>query len=240
MAHALNYAFANNNGNFTVNGKIFYYLHRWLTKYDIENRHFRSDEIIHSLRRIMPTGIGSEQWMEHVEKVLNREAINIANGKHLNHILLARKLIQESYPANLWGDKYNEYCNIMPYINHLFPNAKYIFIVRNPIEVANSISKWSVEKYWRPTTLEANYQKWAKWHENLFLEVEKLTDDQYIILNYDKLCKGEYSNILGEFTYLDNSYFHPNLFKRKSKELMIKELPEEINKLWNKIINHCD
>lgn len=40
-----------------------------------------------------------------------------------------------------WGDKHPYYCDCLEFIHELFPNAKYIFIIRDPRDVATSIAQ---------------------------------------------------------------------------------------------------
>lgn len=112
LSYALSEAFSLKDGIFTVNGKVMYFLNRWLTKTDLEARHFRADEIMHSMLRRTPGGNGIDRWLEQVERVLRQAALEVADGLHCDEIALGRKIIRDCYAGyTRWGDKYNEYLN---------------------------------------------------------------------------------------------------------------------------------
>lgn len=86
-------------------------------------------------------------------------------GKTYNHLwadLLqekSRELIWEFYDRiaahegkkalQFWGDKHPHYCNCLDFIYELFPDSRFIFLVRDPRDAAVSLAKlnnWSLEK----------------------------------------------------------------------------------------------
>src|SRR5699024_4680841 len=112
LSFILNEVYSENNGFFSINGKLLYYLNRWLTTSDLVHRHFRVDEILYSLKRKVPFGKEKEvdKWLKNVEVILREVALEVANGKHYDPILLSRAIINRSYSIfDLWGEKYNEY-----------------------------------------------------------------------------------------------------------------------------------
>ncbi|MGN0116368.1 MAG: hypothetical protein ACI39M_02635, partial [Streptomyces albidoflavus] len=78
LAYALNLAFDDHGGHFTVNGKLPYLLHRWLTREDLRHGHLRADEILHALDRRPPDGAGAARWRERVERSLRQAAREVA------------------------------------------------------------------------------------------------------------------------------------------------------------------
>lgn len=157
FAHKLSEAFGVDNGMFSVNGKLMYYLHRWLTMKDIGYRHLRVDEILFSLKRRVPGGIGVERYLYQVEKVLREVAIDVAEGYQGNELELGRRIVSESYKGfTRWGDKYNEYLQIFPYLNNVVPDAKYILMFRDPYDVASSVMEWEGDRPWRPISVTGN------------------------------------------------------------------------------------
>lgn len=237
LAHLISEAYQQNQGCFTVNGKLLYFLKRWLTDNDIKNFHFRADEIIYSLRRKKPYGKNIDFWLGNVEEVLNKYSGEIANGKYenANSIELTRKIIMECYaPYHLWGDKYNEYLNDLPYINCLFPKAKYILLYRNPFEVSESTLKWSRVQSWRPSDTDKNIVKWVRWHDSWFNLLAKINKEDILVLNYKKLCEGEETKRISQFLNCDFEDYigkiHPN------KKLKIPDgLPSFAEKTWDKL-----
>lgn len=200
LAHVLSRAFAHEGGIFTVNGKLPYLLERWLTANDLDARHLRVDEITYALSRKSPTGIGASTWMTRVDGTLRSTAADVADGRHHDVLALARRILMETYSAwPLWGDKYNEYLTLLPYLDAMVPEARYIMLFRNPYEVAASIAEWAGDRPWRPSTVEHNIEKWTTWNSNFLRFAQTLPPHRYFVLEYHDLCRGRDADRLSEF-----------------------------------------
>ncbi|WP_224930065.1 sulfotransferase [Bacillus safensis] len=240
LSYSLNHEFNKHGGLFTINGKLIYFLQRWLTDDDIAFGHFRSDEISFALRRIMPSGIGVENWLKKVDFALHEAAALVANGTDLDAVSLSRQIIMKAYEDYiLWGDKYNEYMHQIPYIDKLFPDAKYILLIRNPFDVSNSILNWNKNKPWRPFNSTNNLIKWKSWHEPIISIIRKWEKDKYLIIEYNDLCEGKETERLTNFL---NMSFHNTLnnlkINKKNSDFSVDLLPPTIRDIWLELIKN--
>ena len=239
LAYSLNNLFAQKNGQFTINDKIIYYLQRWLTDKDIENRHFRADEVVYSLKRVVPKGIPNENlWMEQISVILNKTSSLIADGTDICAIDFIRNIMSEIYGNYaVWGYKYNEDILNISYISTLFPKARFIILVRNPLDVANSILNWKKEKVWRPSSISENLRKWECWHQELISLINHWDKSKFIVLDYDKLCEGEYKKDLSSFLNMEIGNEFDNL-KTKRDTVNFRDedkIPTSTMKIWEKL-----
>ncbi|WHX86983.1 sulfotransferase [Bacillus paralicheniformis] len=236
LSYSLNYEYNKHDGLFTVNGKLIYYLQRWLTDDDIAFRHFRADEISFALRRIMPSGIGAENWLEKVDFILNETAKLVANGTDIDAVSLSRQIVMKAYEDYvLWGDKYNEYMHQIPYIENLFPDAKFILLIRNPFDVSNSILKWNKSKPWRPFSTANNLVKWKIWHEPIISKIRKWEKNKYLIIEYNDLCEGKETERLSDFLNMPFIDTLGNLKLNKKSNISVDLLPPSIKDIWLKL-----
>lgn len=148
---ALSAAVAEKGGIFTVNGKLLYYLKRWWLD-DTADRHFRAEEIVYSLGRRKPIGVGIDEWLIRAEFAVKLSAKRIAElGPAVDRWDEVRNICRGTYAdAKVWGDKYNEYLLDLEFLEVLFPNATWIFVVRDPHQVVASMMEWSGSRPWNP------------------------------------------------------------------------------------------
>lgn len=233
LAYSLDKAFADNNGIFTVNGKLPYYLNRWLTNEDLHYRHFRVDEIIYSLKRKLPGGIEIDNWLEHTEIVLNTYAKEVADGMHTDAKLLTKSIIDDCYKAyDYWGEKYNEYLIHFDFINHTLPEAKFILLYRDPISVAKSMSEWEGYRPWKPSSKEQIIHKWTKWHEKILKQILHLKKEKVLVVEYNRLCTNKETTRISDFLGLDIEKYLTNLQTTRKLNHDIRSLPvDTINTL---------
>ena len=235
LAYALSDAFAAADGIFTVNGKLMYFLHRWLTDEDLYVRHLRVDEILYSLKRRAPGGVRIEQWMEQVERVLRQAAAEVADGLHDDALALGRRIVADSYAGFArWGDKYNEYLHHLPHLSELVPDARYILLYRTPYETAASVLEWKGDRPWRPSTVEGNLEKWAAWHADALHLIDSLPSDRFQVIEYHRLCAGEETQQLSAFTGLDLEPHLRSLTPRR-KPLDHPPLPPQAEEVWARL-----
>lgn len=235
LAYALSNAFAAAGGIFTVNGKLMYYLHRWLTNDDLQFRHFRVDEILYSMMRRAPGGVGIERWLKQVERVLRQVAAEVADGQHDDALALGRRIVTESYADWLrWGDKYNEYLHHLSYLNGLVPDARYILLYRTPYESAVSALEWTGDRPWRPSTIDGNLEKWAAWHTDVLQLFETLPRNRYLVIEYHNLCAGEETKRLSEFIELDLEPYLRDYTPRR-KLVNHPPYPTHVQDVWNRL-----
>ncbi|TYR78264.1 sulfotransferase [Priestia megaterium] len=237
LSFSLSKAFSENGGIFTINGKLMYYLKRWLNKEDLYYRHLRVDEILYSIKRKMPYGEGIEEWCNSLETVLREAAIEVADGKYKDTISLSRSIINKCYRNFYrWGDKYNEYLHDISYLEKTIPNAKYILLYRNPYEVAMSVSEWKGDRPWRPSNREKNLEKWATWHNEIIPLLKTSSPNRYIVINYSNLCSGNATAKLSDFVELELKPYLQNL-KTVREPIYKYDFPPVVNQVWKDLVN---
>ncbi|KUO20691.1 sulfotransferase [Streptomyces dysideae] len=229
LAGALSSAFAAAGGCFTVNGKLPYLLRRWWTDPDAEALHLRADEVTHALTRIPPHGDGSEEWLARARTALlgstRRAAHGSAEPATSDEI---RRVCAEAYGPGPWGDKYNEYLLELPWLHATFPNARWVFLVREPEEAIASMLRWQRDKPWNPDSASAASAKWAHWTSRWLAFRASVPARRRIELDYGSLCEGSH-DALSEFVCVDLA---PHLagFRRQAADRPRPELcPEALS-----------
>jgi hypothetical protein len=210
LAHAISaQAHAQREGVFTVNGKLWYFLVRWLDADDLAARHFRADEISHALRRRPAQGAAADEWLAQADRALRALARRVSRGQYAPDragVLSARRdLAAEMAGPDWWGDKYNEYLMQLPELHDTFPDARWIFLSRDPSEVISSMLAWTGDRPWNPVTRQDAEAKWAAWNSRWLAFRDQLKPSQFLEIDYADLCSGAAHPAVQEFTELDLS-----------------------------------
>lgn len=242
LAYALNLAFDDHGGHFTVNGKLPYLLHRWLTREDLRHGHLRADEILHALDRRPPDGAGAARWRERVERSLREAARDVAEGRAGDDpAALGRRILTESAgQLPHWGDKYNEYLLHLDHLDALLPDARYVMLVRHPEEAARSMLRWTGDRPWLPATREAALAKWTSWNSNWAALADRLPAGRKLVVEYQALCRGEETRRLSEFTGLDLAQYLSGLRPRTAAAVEGTGLPAPTARLWAQLRTAAD
>jgi hypothetical protein len=200
---AVSEAVAAAGGCFTVNGKLPYFLRRWWTGPDTAAGHLRSDEVAHSLGRVPPLGTGSAAWLVRARAALLASAGRAAHGTLEPSVgAEIRRICAEAYGPGPWGDKYNEYLLDLPWLHATFPDARWVFLVREPGESAASMLAWRRDKPWNPQEATAALAKWAHWTSRWLAFRAEVPARRRIELDYAALCAGRHE-ALSEFLGVD-------------------------------------
>ena len=211
LAHLLSAAYAEQGGLFTVNGKLWYVLRRWLTPDDLRGRHLRADEMVHALQRRPAQGAGAQLWLADTEHALRWAARAVGEGRYPATTQGARALALDVearvYGRKPWGDKYNEYLLDLPFLYELFPAARWIMLFRHPAEVATSMLAWTGDRPWNPATVADAEAKWTAWNRCWLDFRDRLHCGQAIEIDYGDLCTGDALARLTEFTGFDLSTY---------------------------------
>ncbi|MFC1747513.1 sulfotransferase [Pseudomonadota bacterium] len=85
--------------------------------------------------------------------------------------------------TNCWGDKTPHYLMDLELVYELFPNAKYVYIVRDGRDVALSL----LEKEWGPNNVYTCAEYWRELNRDRPLLKEMLDKGQLIQLHYEDL-----------------------------------------------------
>jgi hypothetical protein len=208
LAHLLSSALAEQRGGtFTVNGKLWYVLRRWLEPADLAARHLRADEIRYALGRRSPGGVGATGWLARVDTALDGAAAQVAAGRYPATadavIELSRAVADEVAAGRPWGDKYNEYVLELEHLHAVFPSARWVMVSRHPAQVAASMLRWRGPRPWNPHSLADAEAKWCVWNARWLQFRDRLEVDSVVELDYDRLCAGPDLERLERFTELD-------------------------------------
>nr|WP_181411762.1 sulfotransferase [Streptomyces sp. FR1] len=233
LAHALGNAFRDTGGLFTVNGKLLYLMQRWITPEDLAAQHVRADEILHALRRRLPQGSGSEEWLARTEDALRDAARHAAAGTVTDPSALARAILTGSYGGYArWGEKYNEYLLSLDYLAQTVPDARYLVLIRRPDDVTRSMLRWTGDRPWNPCSSEAALAKWAHWNTQWLTFARKLPRNTYCVIRYDALCRGEENRRLEAFLGMEVGAYLSDLRLPSHPEDEQLNLPPEVAKVW--------
>jgi hypothetical protein len=213
LAAALSKAIATLGGCFTINGKLPYLLRRWWTSPDADAQHLRSDEVTHGLTRMPAQGDGADEWLKRAQEALLASACR-ASKTRVSIVDEVRRVCAEAYGQGPWGDKYNEYLLDLPWFNAMFPDARWVFLVREPGEAVASMLAWRHCKPWNPRETAAASSKWAHWTSRWLAFRDSVAPRQRMEIDYASLCEGHH-NKLSEFVGVDLTPFLTN-FRRPS------------------------
>ncbi|NBE92563.1 hypothetical protein FE391_09155 [Nonomuraea sp. KC401] len=237
LASILDRAFAEAGGQFTINGKLPYLLHRWCTPADLRGRHLRADEILHALRRRPPYGLSAERWLETTEQVLRAAAAEVADGKITDVVALRRDVIRRSYgAAAFFGEKYNEYMLELDLVAESVPDAMWILLIRHPAQVARSVQRWAGDRPWRTSDHASALAKWVAWHEP-WLENERAGRSEHsLVIEYGRLCAGPDLHRLSETLDLDLGR-HAYDLRSHNDGGDVAALPQDVATTWYSLLD---
>jgi hypothetical protein len=153
----------------TIEGKLLYYLITWVARDPFINpgAHLRLDEIAHSITRRPVTGISELEQHRMRRALLTR--FRPSRFRTMDRREIIRTIwcgVYEEIKGNrvVIGDKYNEYLLQLPEIIGLFPEARFIFLHRNPVDAAESMMRSFKDRPWAVETPEDGLRKWAQWN----------------------------------------------------------------------------
>lgn len=130
-------------------------------------------------------------------------------SKHLNSV--AKDVIESFYEKILqsesrdyvryWGDKHPHHNACLPFIERLYPNALYIYIVRDPRDVACSISEMN------KCTFEQAFDVWKKISQD-YEKFQITCSDRLYSIKYEHIVKN-YEEAIGQImNWLDLECSH--------------------------------
>jgi hypothetical protein len=234
LARCLSASAADGRGMFTVDGKLLYYLRRWWTD-PTGDRHARADEISHSLRRRRPTGVGIDDWLARADSALHASATRIATcGVGTGVWQEIRAVCASAYGRGVWGDKYNEYLLDLPFIHRAFPDATWVFTVRDPRQVVASMISWRQVPCWNPCSVDACAYKWIAWNERWLQFRDSISPTRRV--------ETEFTTAAGTISAQLVSLFGPTLPKRlcdyspmRARCSVGVQVPRKALDLWNRL-----
>lgn len=135
---------------------------------------------------------------------------------------------------NIWGDKTPTYVQDMNILNELFPNARFINLIRDGRDVALSLERqtWgptgyiSALKYWRETVF------WTRKMGGL------LPKDRYLEVKYEDLVLNTQGSVMKILNFLDLSY-EKGLLEQYFQNLG-KKIPDSAKKYHANVFRPID
>jgi len=176
----------------TVNGKLLYLLIVWLLEQEAhcDCGHPRFDEVAFAFARKVPYNL-SARTIQDIQAYLEASA-----PRHLTHgrdpRAAIRAILDDVYAivrpgARRVGDKYNEYLLQLPAIHSIYPDAKFIFVYRDPVDVAESMVRQFRGRPWAPANAVQALDKWASWNAR-WIAMRSIVDPAcYVELCYEEL-----------------------------------------------------
>ncbi|MFF7940246.1 sulfotransferase [Nocardia gamkensis] len=238
LASVLDAAFDKVGGIFTVNGKLPYILHRWVTAADLQARHLRVDEMIWALRRKAPFGTNSERWLGTTETVLRAAAVAVSAGAVADPVQLRRDVLAGAYAgATRFGDKYNEYLLELDALAESLPDAHWVLLIRNPEAVARSTLRWAGDRPWRPSDRGAALAKWVAWHEPWLAHPRTADQRLCTVVEYSQLCAGRGLSRLGSRLDIDLAPYRELL--TESPAPTDAALPTRVRDTWTRLLGQA-
>lgn len=149
---------------------------------------------------MIPTHEGSVNFLKHRE-LLDHYTRMADNGKS-NTDNLDTVLSDFVGEGVIWGEKYPDYALYFPYLRSLFPNALFIFILRDPRRVAKSYLSYSNSE------LRTNGDFWIKdSSEDAFKLLAEATEP--LISHRDAISILKYESFVSDPLGTLNSIFEP-------------------------------
>lgn len=188
--------------------RFFIYLyHKYATKTRWRKRnlnHFYNDLFLDDRFR--------ELWevdKTHLKKIILSEPEDTSFARLYRLICLHHKVSKQEKDIKLIGDKNPVNCLFLPQINNVFPNAKFIHLIRDPRDVCLSqITNFSIE----PLALAA--QKWKLYNETI--EKHKAKDSsKFFTLRYEDLVENPQQEIKKICAFLEVDFKETMIDKQK-------------------------
>lgn len=164
----------------------------WLAKYGGWNGSEGNDQIVHYVDDVL-TSRKIETWNLDRDEILERILKEKPNryGKLVDCIYLSYRDASES--SSLIVDKNNYYINHLSELDSIWPESKFIFLVRDGRDVAcsylelNKLKTASKYKPQLPGTLEDIANEWSRNNERIIAFLETSASGRFIVLRYEDL-----------------------------------------------------
>lgn len=176
----------------TVNGKLLYLLIVWLFEQGAHSEcgHPRLDEVAFAFARKAPYNLSARTIADVQSYLQGRARRHLVYGHDVG--IAIRAMLDDVYAmigpgARRVGDKYNEYLLQLPAIHAIYPDANFIFVYRDPVDVAESMLRHFRGRPWAPADAVQALGKWASWNAR-WIAMRGLIDPAcYVELCYEEL-----------------------------------------------------
>jgi len=127
---------------------------------------------------------------------------NLCNNRSINYASIVDEIMMNRariHGHSCWGDKTPHYIEKLPVLAGLFPNAKYIYIIRDGRDVALSL----VEKPWGPNNILVAAEYWAMLNKPSKTISSLQESGQLIKIRYEDLILNPKKTIKSIYSHLD-------------------------------------
>ncbi len=193
------------------------YESHFITKY-YRNREKFGDLKKEENRVRLVKNILSESYVKQWDKKLNLEDID------LDKCLTLEATIDEVFSAyarlhgkDIWGDKTPSYTPEIHIINRMFPQCKFVHIMRDGRDVALSL----VKQWWGPNDFISAMRYWEKTLSCTRKMLRMLPDDKFIELKYEDLLENPETEIRKILSFLQLEY-EPEMMKKYQQKAGLK------------------
>lgn len=195
------------------------------------------------MRKVDKNG-GNGEYNSKVASVAINELVKELPEKESDYNEVTASYVWNFYDKILKGrdiyflDKTPRYYYIIPQIVQMFPNAKFIFLFRNPLSILSSvINTW--QKRWRIFGFGENHKDIYEGPE-LLIKGYELLKEKSMVINYEELVRNPMKEIekIGEYLEIDFSENEMKLFKKsKLENLLGDQNIEKYNTISNQSID---
>jgi len=169
-------------------------------------------------RLFLVKSILSEFYVKQWDKKIEIEDINLDNCSSLEKTIYEIfSVYAKLHGKDIWGDKTPEYTSEIHIINKMFPNCKFIHIIRDGRDVALSL----VKQWWGANDFISAIKYWEKTLSCARKMLRMLPNERYIELKYENLLtnpENEIKRILS-FLRLD---FEPEMMEKYRQKAGLK------------------
>lgn len=146
---------------------------------------------------------------------------------------------------DVWGDKNNYFIHRLNKINGIYPNAKYIHLVRDGRDVSVSYREVHTSQYKSkykpnlPYSIQEIASEWQKNLSNIDLFFKSLPSDRHITIGYEELLKNNDKTLLHISNFLEVPYDKKmRNYHERNKNLLIE--PKETLEWKSKTVQEID
>lgn len=138
------------------------------------------------------------QWQLDLDADLIRAELQgrVSYAALVNHLCLKRR---KSATVLAWGDKTPQYTHRIETLHKLFPNARYIYIVRDGRDVALSL----LEKSWGPKNVYSCAKLWVQMNRPSELVNRLASAGQLLFVKYEQLLVDPEQHVDELYRFLD-------------------------------------
>jgi hypothetical protein len=182
---------------------------QFITKYYKKLDHYGDINIYENFENLL-TDILGERAVQQWQLDINYKDFFRELGSQITYSQLVNKLCLKASKKKefiCWGDKTPDYLIDIEILYKLFPNSKYIYIVRDGRDVALSL----FEKDWGPNNVYYSAKYWVALNQNHNCIEELKASNNLYYLKYEDLLDNVEKHIIDVYAFLDMNYEEKDL-----------------------------